>query len=354
MNEPLSPDDQLADDVAWLRRHLGPADPIRSFAPTAPPALDPAVLTATLSVPATPRRRRARVAAAALSAAALVAAVVAVSATAGGGHGPTHVVSGQPIFAAAAATEAAHTAQVSVSVTSGSKVVDVQGNVDLAADASDFTAGLPMGIGTVEVRTIGSAGYVKVPSDFQGLVGGKPWVQVDLPTIDGLAGQQLGLPGLGGGLDVTGMLDWLRGVSGNVTEIGTDTIHGDTTTHYRANVDLTKAAAEAPPAVRAQVEQAAQAVGQTIPVDVWVDGQGRLRQLIVSVDPGKAQAPDGGVLSGTGPVVVTVDLWGFGAPVTVTAPPADQVGTLPGGGALRSVLGGGALGGTGGPVVPAG
>jgi len=345
MNQHLPPEN-LADDVAWVRRHLGPADPVRSSGP-APVTEPPAVLAA---APA-PHHPRARVAVAALTAAALVGAAVAVVATHGGGSGhATRVASGAPIFAAAATTEAAHTAQVSVSVTVGSEVVDVQGEVDLTAHNADFTATLPMSIGTVEVRTIGTVAYVRLPANLQGVVGGKAWIQADLPTVDGLAGQQLGLPGLGAGLDVTALLDWLRGVSGTVTDIGSETIHGITATHYRADVDLTKAAADAPAAVRPGVEQAAQAVGQTVPVDVWVDAQGRLVQLTTSVDPGKFQAPAGTDLPGTdvpgaGPVAVTVDLWNFGMPVDVTAPPADQVSALPIGGALRSVLGGGGLGG---------
>jgi hypothetical protein len=346
MNQPLPPDEQLGDDVAWLRRNLGPADPIRSLAP-APPPPEPALLAATPLLSARPPRRRVRMAVAALSAAALIAAVAAVAATSGAGHGATHVVSGQPVFAAAAATEAARTAQASVSVTAGSNVTTLQGSVDLADQTSDLTADLPMGLGTVEVRTIGSVAYVKLPTNFQALVGGKTWIQADLPTIDGLAGQQLGLPALGSGLDMTGMLDWLRGVSSDVTQIGTDIIHGVATTHYRASVDLTKAVANAPAAVRSGVERAAQAVGQTIPVEVWVDGQGRLRQLTATIDPGNAQAPSDLGPSTTGPVVATVDLWDFGAPVTVTAPPADQVGTLPISGGLGGVLGSGGLGGTG-------
>jgi hypothetical protein len=205
-----------------------------------------------------------------------------------------------------------------------------------------------------------------VPASLQGMLGGKAWIEADLPTVDGLAGEQLGLPGLGQGLDVTALLDWLRGVSGDVTNVGTDTIHGITATHYRAAVDLTKAAADAPAAVRARVEQAAQAVGQTVPVDVWVDGQGRLVQLTTSVDPTKIQAPAaagsgaigsglaGSGLAGSGPVAVTVDLWNFGMPVVVTAPPADQVSALPIAGALRGVLGArvglGGADGLGGPT----
>ena len=328
--------DPLADDVAWVRRHLGPADPLRS-APAAA-ATEPTVVAA-LPAP----RRRTRVTVAALTAVALVAAAAVVVATRGAGSGSsgTRVVGGQPVVAAAAATEAARTAQVSVSLTVGPEVIDVQGAVDLVAGAADFTADLPMSLGSVEVRTVGSVAYVHLPANLQGLAGGKPWIAADVPTVDGLAGAQLGLPGLGQGFDVRTLLDWLRGVSGTVTQVGTDTIHGAAATHYRAEVDLSKAAAAAPPAVRDGLAQAAQAVGGPIPVDVWVDGQGRLVQLTTSADPTG--------VPGAGPVALTVDLWGFGQPVDVAAPPADQVSTLPVAGILHGILG---AGGAGGQAIP--
>src|SRR5258708_11207037 len=162
----------------------------------------------------------------------------------------------------------------------------------------------------------------------QALVGGRPWVQADVPTVEGLAGQQLGLPGLGGGLDFTGVPDWLRGVSGPVTTDGTSTIHGDITARYHADVDLTKAAADAPSASRAKLQQAAQAAGQTIPVDVWIDNQGRLRRLKASVDLSKLRARDGVTVNHTGTIATTLELWNFDTPGNVTPPPADQVRPL--------------------------
>jgi hypothetical protein len=204
----------------------------------------------------------------------------------------------------------------------------------------------------VEVRTIGSVAYVQVPSSLQALLGGKPWVKADATTAEGLAGQVLGVPGLGTGLDFTGLLEWLRGVSGQVTVVGTDTIHGAVATHYHADVDLAKAAASAPSGSRAKLEQAALAAGQTIPVEVWIDNQGRLRQLKASFDPSKLQAPPGGPTKGLGTVVATVDLWNFGTAVNVIPPPADQVGALNGmTGGLKGLLGrGGIPGGSGGGI----
>lgn len=349
MNDHL-PSDQVSDDVRWVRRHLGGANPVPSGAVVMPPRPG---LVATLvaagagddalhvEAPHVRSRRRAMVATALVGTAAMIAGIVAAGVIGSGGSGRsvTSVASAQPVFASASMTEAARTAQVSLSVTVGTTVTNVQGVADLSTGNADFAADLPTPIGAVEIRTIGSVAYVQLPSSMQALLGGKPWIKADLPTVEGLAGQQLGLP-LAGGLDFTGLLDWVRGVSGGVTVVGTDTIHGAMATHYRAIVDLAKAAANAPAAIRAKLGQTAIAAGQTIPVDVWIDGQGRVRQLQVSFDPSKLHSPASGTIKNPGIVVAVVDLWNFGTPVHVTAPPADQVSSVSGiSGALRGLLG---------------
>jgi len=71
----------------------------------------------------------------------------------------------------------------------------------------------------------------------------------------------------------------------------------------------------------------APAVGRTLPVDVWIDAQGRLRQLKVSLDLNTLHASqavtrptqDGGT------AVLTIDLWDFGVSVHPVPPPANQV-----------------------------
>jgi hypothetical protein len=344
------PSDQISDDVRWVRRHLGGANPVPSPADLTPPRPGlVATLVATSAgdgalqreAPQLRTRRRAMVATALVGTAAMIAAIVAVGVIGRGGSGPsvTRVASAQPVFASASVTEAARTAQVSLSVTVGATVTNVQGVADLSTGNADFVADLPAPLGAVEVRTIGPVAYVQLPSSMQTLLGGKPWIKADVPTVEGLAGQQLGLP-LAGGLDFTGLLDWVRGVAGGVTVVGADTIHGETATHYRANVDLTKAAANAPSAIRAKLEQTAMAAGQTIPVDVWIDNQGRVRQLRVSFDPSKFHSPASGTIKNPGTVVAIVDLWNFGTSVQVTPPPADHVNAVTGiSGALRGLLG---------------
>ena len=354
------PSDDIDDDVAWVRQHLGAANPVPRVdgAPT-PPVLSGAALASaaathgaiTLEGRRADGRRRATLVTAAVGAAALIGAVVAVGVNGGGGSRPTRITSPQPLLTAAAATAAARSAEVSLSLTVGTTVTNVQGAADLSTGNADVTADLPAGLGTAEVLSVGQVAYVRLPPGMQSIFGGKPWVKADLSTVEGLAGAQVGVPGLGSGFQFSGILDWLGGVSGSVSTVGSETIHGDATTHYRAEVDLTKAAASAPAARQAELQQAAIAAGQTIPVDIWLDGQGRLRQMTVSFDPAKAHLPSGAALHSPGVVVATVDLWNFGAAVNVTPPPADQVAPMTGiPGVVKGILGTAGIGGLGGAM----
>ena len=68
----------------------------------------------------------------------------------------------------------------------------------------------------------------------------------------------------------------------------------------------------------AAVRKAMKQIGMsTIPVDVWVDGKGLLRQESLSLSLGQ------GLQNAT--MKMTFDLHDFGEPVSVEVPPADQV-----------------------------
>jgi hypothetical protein len=299
------------DDVAWARAVLGRANPVPSANPAnRGPIAAPYPVAAARSVARHRARRRAVTVGALASAAALVAAVGATVALAGGGgHGApagTHAV-----FAAAATTEAARTADISLSVTTGATSLSGQGVADLATGDADFTVDLPASLGQVEVRSVGGTVYVQVPPGFSSLAGGKAWASFAAPTANA---------GTPSSFDATWLIDWLRGIAGPVTTVGTgDTVHGDPTTHYRATIDLSKVAPGAPAGLQPLTSQ-------SVPVDVWVDGAGRLRRLTASVDASGASGASGASVPGLGTVQVNAELWGFGTPVEVAAPPADQVG----------------------------
>ena len=191
-----------------------------------------------------------------------------------------------------------------------------------------------------EVSTARQGAFVHMPPQLKGVAGGKPWVRIDRGTLQALAGSQLGVPGLGTTLDFSNVLAWLRGVSGQITTVGNESIHGTETTHYRAQVDLSRVAATM--GADANDDSAlAPSDGRTLPIDVWIDPQGRLRQLKVSLDLNTLPLPQGVTLptQALGTAVLTVDLWNFGVTVHAVPPPANQVSdasSLIGGGAGRA------------------
>jgi hypothetical protein len=86
-----------------------------------------------------------------------------------------------------------------------------------------------------------------------------------------------------------------------VSTVGKDTIGGVETTHYRKALDVTEQGADYKS------------------IDAWVDGQGLVRKLQLEydahIDP-TSKTP--------AHTVLTMTLSDFGAPVTVTSPPASD------------------------------
>jgi hypothetical protein len=126
-----------------------------------------------------------------------------------------------------------------------------------------------------------------------------------------------------GGSDPTQFLDvleGLRGISNDIDELGTQTVRGVETTEYRVVVDWDKALAEVPEEMRDQVSSAFEMfTGDTMPMHVWVDDEGRLRRMSLSMSAGDL-VPGAGELG----VQLTMELYDFGADVSVEAPPAGE------------------------------
>jgi hypothetical protein len=115
-------------------------------------------------------------------------------------------------------------------------------------------------------------------------------------------------------------------VSSSVTKVGTESVRGAPTTHYRADVDFAKAAAKRGlPA--ADITALEKALGtNTLPVDLWIDGQGAARRLQYHVPLPKVSTTSAAGQSGE--LTETLDLYDFGVPVAVSPPPASQVAEL--------------------------
>lgn len=117
----------------------------------------------------------------------------------------------------------------------------------------------------------------------------------------------------GGWSDPTQTLSYLEGVSSGVTKVGTDTIRGVPATEYKATIDMDKAAAKATAAQRKAIATAEKTMGtSTLPVEVWLDRQGRLvreHEAVTLTDDGQQVSTD-----------TTIELYDYGTPVSISAP----------------------------------
>ena len=340
----------IDEDLQSVRDHLGPANPAPAAATSRWAGRVPAPAAAgapILSLVAMEQRRSpvrwVFVAAVSVAALALVAALV-VSPR---GHSSTtlNLATGPGAKAVAAsyqATRAAGTARGEFTLTFGGQTVSGQGVGDFGTGVAAGTITLPNDVDPVDVVSTGDALYVHLPASYRMITSGKPWVKLDRAALTSLVGDQLGVMGSGGTIAPTDVLNYVKGVSGDVQPVGTEQVRGTETTHYTANVDLTKVAAQLPAAAQNGGKQAATVVGQPVPADLWVDAQGRLRKLTLTIDASKIKAgPSSGGATRTLPTgtgTATFELYDFGANVTAKAPPADQVSDI--GSMIGSFLGG--------------
>jgi hypothetical protein len=169
--------------------------------------------------------------------------------------------------------------------------------------------------GDAEMRMLGPVVYMKLPGNE---LGNRPWIKFDLEAM-GESGAPV--PNLNpASNDPRGVLDALRGVSGEVEELGEQSIRGVETTHYRATVDLEKAQDEVPEARRADFAAFSERLGiEDLPIDVWVDEEGRARRFAYEV----ATPAAGG--NPASQVELVIDLFDFGVEVDVEAPPESEV-----------------------------
>ena len=163
--------------------------------------------------------------------------------------------------------------------------------------------------------------YVKLGPGLGGPSQSKPWIEMSSSGPGAMGGLPFAsLPGEEQS-DPSSMLAFLSGISSRVTQLGTASIRGVQTVHYRVTIDPAKAEAKMSAAAKGEFEAFMKAFGGTaLPAQVWVDGHGTVRRIMFTLTPGKNMgAPPGSQL------IQQVDFYGFGVPVRVSAPPASQV-----------------------------
>ncbi len=204
------------------------------------------------------------------------------------------------------------------------------GVVDFENDASRMTARSPS-LGGFEIRQVGGIAYYRLPAELRAQTqGGKPWIEIDL---DKMYHERYGVSPSemqGAQADPTRQLAYLRGVAGSVDKLGTGKVRGTQTTHYRAVVDLDKAAAKGGPKTQRTYDKIERQLGTSkLPVEAWLDGQGRVRRFLMSMTiPLQDAASTGADHGATAKTTIVEEFYDFGTPVEVSPPPPDQTADL--------------------------
>ena len=246
------------------------------------------------------------------------------------------------LIAAMQKTAAAGSSRMAIdlSFTSPEQSLHVTGDVAYVLDPDDPTSlrehvllDIPsMGVvpgGEVELIVgKGSVVYVRAPMLAPYIPAKTPWIKLD-PTA--LPQQPGGMGAAAAAINPAAILAAIKDAI-SVDEVGPDTVGGVDATHYRATVDLVKllpSIAELSPdaptdADMQEAEDQLKKLGlDTLPIELWVDGDGYLKQVHFALDLSTI-APDRPGASFS----ITLTLSDIGEDISIDVPPASQVTDL--------------------------
>jgi hypothetical protein len=227
---------------------------------------------------------------------------------------------GQAVAAALQKTTAAGSARIATATQVGvgqqSLPITATGVIGFTAQTADLTETLPANQGTGETRFVNGILYERLPGTLVArLSGGKPWIALNVATLSGQNGNLQPLIA-DAPTDPSTVLGFLRGAGDQVNTVGPDTVDGTPTTHYTILINLDKAAAGQSTQTQNAVHALEQQLGtHTVPAQVWLDNEGRLRKIAM-----QETTTSNNKIS----FDFTATLSDFGVPADITAPPTDQ------------------------------
>lgn len=176
-----------------------------------------------------------------------------------------------------------------------------------------------MGTSISEIMT-GDKLYMKIPQ-LSAALGGKTWGELDLGSLGSLGSAFQSLLDSAKNTDPAQQLQPLL-AAGDLHKVGTETVDGVQTQHYAGTVDQAAlggmlAAKNLTPAQIAQLKSLMKAGGVTSEaVDLWIDSSGLPVRMMIGSD------------TASGAIKIDMRMSDWGKPVSITAPPADEVGDL--------------------------
>jgi hypothetical protein len=236
-------------------------------------------------------------------------------------------------------TNAAGSARMALdlTLTAQAQTVHVTGEVEYVMDPSDplslrerVVLDIPslgmMPGGKVEMIVgKGSVIYVRAPMFASFIPASTPWIRLDPST------RPESDSGLGAATAAANPAAILAAIKGALTveEVGADTVDGSDATHYRATIDIVKLlpliaelVEEQPTDAEMQEtkDQLAELGLQTLPIELWVDGDGFLKQVQLAPDLSKVDPDNPGTSFS-----MTLTFSDIGEDIAIDVPPASQV-----------------------------
>ncbi|MFD4345803.1 DUF1396 domain-containing protein [Streptomyces coelicoflavus] len=176
--------------------------------------------------------------------------------------------------------------------------------------------------GTAEIRLVDKAMYIGGGPEAAKEMDGKRWIKFDLSGTG--VDEQMNQMGSASQADKNPATEstFLTGAK-DVEKVGTETVEGVKTTHYKGTVslaDLEKSLGDEDEATREKREKSLEQYEKLgvdkLTMDMWVDGDDQTKQFRMRADADK------------GPLDMTFTFLGVNEPVKVTAPPAAEVADL--------------------------
>jgi len=271
---------------------------------------------------------------AAVAAALATAAVAAVTAGCGGGS-TSSALSLDPVAAAATKTQDAGAARIRFALAIGSsqlqgKTIRIHGTGVLDGTSAQMSFKFPSLAGQLGpgLRQLRNAAVKEVALEQDGdyvmythlgfltseLPGGKQWIKLDISKLGKSAGVDLGKLMAGSQLSPTDLLGMLKSEGAKVQKLGTANVGGTTATHYRVRVDVAKALKAK--GLTSPLFSSVATKMKTLSEDVWIGKDGLVRRIELAY----------GRLQGGSPrLAMTMNLFDYGAHVSIAAPPSGDV-----------------------------
>lgn len=205
---------------------------------------------------------------------------------------------------------------------------DESGDSSFSMDMSGMAGAMgeeddPMGLaamfGAMEVRTIGDTAYLKF-GFFTSMMGAQTeWVS--MPAEEGAgfeADMQQSMPS-----DPSSLLEGYEGADAEITELGRQTVNGVEADHYLITIDAAAYLEELSASERAELEASGPIPNADLPIELWISDEGHVVRMLMEIDGSAVDHahPDQAFERMT----FTFDVFDINQPVTIEAPPAEQV-----------------------------